>query len=92
MSGDRSPHETPYAGIAQLVEQLTCNEQIGGSSPSTGSINAPLAQLAEQLPFKQWVRGSNPRRGTKQKAACIASCFLFGASFADGETSAAAGD
>ena len=26
-----------YAGIAQLVEQLTCNEQIGGSNPSTGS-------------------------------------------------------
>ena len=29
---------TIYAGIAQLVEQLTCNEQVGGSSPSTGSI------------------------------------------------------
>ena len=26
-----------YAGIAQLVEQLTCNEQVGGSNPSTGS-------------------------------------------------------
>ena len=26
-----------YAGIAQLVEQLICNQQVGGSSPSTGS-------------------------------------------------------
>ena len=27
------------AGIAQLVEQLICNQQVGGSSPSTSSIN-----------------------------------------------------
>ena len=27
-----------YAGIAQLVVQLICNQQVGGSSPSTGSI------------------------------------------------------
>ena len=26
-----------FAGIAQLVEQLICNQQVGGSSPSTGS-------------------------------------------------------
>ena len=26
-----------YAGIAQLVEQLICNQQVGGSSPSTSS-------------------------------------------------------
>ncbi len=25
----------PYAGVAQLVEQLICNQQVGGSSPST---------------------------------------------------------
>ena len=25
------------AGIAQLVEQLICNQQVGGSSPSTSS-------------------------------------------------------
>ena len=24
-----------YAGVAQLVEQLICNQQVGGSSPST---------------------------------------------------------
>ena len=26
------------AGVAQLVEQLTCNQQVGGSNPSTSSI------------------------------------------------------
>ena len=25
------------AGVAQLVEQLTCNQQVGGSSPFAGS-------------------------------------------------------
>jgi hypothetical protein len=24
-----------YAGVAQLVEQLICNQPVGGSSPST---------------------------------------------------------
>ena len=27
-----------HAGVAQLVEQLICNQQVGGSSPSTSSI------------------------------------------------------
>ncbi len=27
------------AGVAQLVEQLICNQQVGGSSPSTSSSN-----------------------------------------------------
>ena len=27
------------AGVAQLVEQLICNQQVGGSSPSTSSNN-----------------------------------------------------
>jgi hypothetical protein len=26
-----------FAGVAQLVEQLICNQQVGGSSPSTSS-------------------------------------------------------
>ena len=29
------------AGVAQLVEQLICNHQVGGSSPFTGSIYNP---------------------------------------------------
>ena len=28
-----------YAGVAQLVERLICNQQVGGSSPSTSSSN-----------------------------------------------------
>ena len=28
---------TKNAGVAQLVEQLICNQQVGGSSPSTSS-------------------------------------------------------
>ena len=28
-----------FAGMAQLVEQLTCNQQVVGSSPITSSIN-----------------------------------------------------
>ncbi len=30
--------KTGYAGVAQLVEQLICNHQVGGSNPFTGSI------------------------------------------------------
>jgi hypothetical protein len=26
-----------FAGVAQLVEQLICNHQVGGSNPFTGS-------------------------------------------------------
>ena len=29
--------DTGHAGVAQLVEQLICNQQVGGSSPSTSS-------------------------------------------------------
>ena len=29
-----------FAGIAQLVEQLTCNQQVGGSSPLSGTISS----------------------------------------------------
>ena len=31
------------AGVAQLVVQLICNQQVGGSSPSTGSKKADAA-------------------------------------------------
>ena len=30
------------AGVAQLVEQLICNQQVGGSSPSTSSIQVHI--------------------------------------------------
>jgi hypothetical protein len=28
-----------FAGIAQLVEQLICNQQVVGSNPTAGSLN-----------------------------------------------------
>ena len=33
------------AGIAQLVEQLICNQQVGGSSPSTGSTQVHMGEF-----------------------------------------------
>ncbi len=35
---DRAPRI--YAGVAQSVEQLICNQQVGGSSPSTSSTSS----------------------------------------------------
>ena len=35
------------AGIAQLVEQLICNQQVGGSSPSASSILGRSARVAK---------------------------------------------
>ncbi len=34
----RSRQTSQYAGVAQLVEQLICNQQVGGSSPFAGSV------------------------------------------------------
>ena len=41
----RSTEHSKFAGVAQLVEQLICNQQVGGSSPSTGSRQAREQQL-----------------------------------------------
>ena len=32
-----------HAGVAQLAEQLICNQQVGGSNPSTSSRTLTLA-------------------------------------------------
>jgi hypothetical protein len=38
------------AGVAQLVEQLICNQQVGGSSPSTSSnAGSSIADLYQSL-------------------------------------------
>jgi hypothetical protein len=34
----RFPLVPPYAGIAQLIERFTCNEDVVGLNPTTGSI------------------------------------------------------
>ena len=46
------------AGVAQLVEQLICN-QVAGSSPIASS-SAGVAQLVEHQPSKLNVVGSRP--------------------------------
>ena len=38
-----------YAGVAQLVEQLICNQQVGGSSPSTSSILSAIVGKYQKL-------------------------------------------
>ena len=58
--------------IAQLVEQMTVNHWVAGSSPARGAILlveadltfGSLAQSVEQLAFNQLVVGSNPTRPT----------------------------
>ena len=62
---------TKCAGIAQLVEQLICNQQVGGSSPSTSSKNPVHASgrdfyfllltssLLPQIKFDTGFLGSN---------------------------------
>ena len=65
------------AGVAQLVEQLICNQQAGGSSPSTSSTSSLLlnmgvfpsgqrGQTVNLLPYGYG--GSNPPAPTKQRA------------------------
>ena len=39
-----------FAGVAQLVEQLICNQQVGGSSPSTSSIFLLLKSVKDLNP------------------------------------------
>ena len=42
-----SPAGGTNAGLAQLVEQLFSNQQDGGSSPSTGSIEPMLISMGK---------------------------------------------
>ncbi len=44
------------AGVAQLVEQLICNQQVGGSSPSTSST---LSKLGKYGRFPEWPKGAD---------------------------------
>ena len=65
-----------YAGVAQLVEQLICNQQVGGSNPFASSSYALIANVEgcpsgqrEQtvnLPAHAY-EGSNPSPSTISK-------------------------
>ena len=73
------------AGIAQLVEQLICNQQVGGSSPSTSSTR----QSIEYGGIPEWPKGadcksvvddfggSNPPAPTKNPNAKAFGFLLF---------------
>ena len=76
------------AGVAQLVEQLICNQQVGGSSPSTSS-KLPLQRTGEYGGIPEWPKGadcksvvsdfggSNPPSPTKNELMKVSSFFLF---------------
>ena len=84
--------KTVFAGIAQLVEQLICNQQVGGSSPSTSSIKFHIVYMGE-FPSGQWGQtvnllrdrfdGSNPSSPTKIRGTPygVARIFLLGSGF-----------
>ncbi len=62
-----SPETYPASdGVAQRLEQLTVNQRVDGSNPSTIA-NAGLAQLVERLPCKQDVSGSSPLTAPTQQ-------------------------
>ena len=46
VSGNINP-AVGTAGVAQLVEQLICNQQVGGSNPSTSSSFFPTSTKTE---------------------------------------------
>ncbi len=78
-----------FAGVAQLVEQLICNQQVGGSSPSTSSIFL----LTEYGRVPEWPKGadcksvalrfggSNPPSPTSDAVAPFASQSMGGCFF-----------
>ena len=56
--------------VAQLVEQMTLNHWVEGSSPSEvtkkdKSGNDFVAQLVEQMTLNHWVEGSSPSEVTR---------------------------
>lgn len=49
-----------YSPIAQLVEHLTVNQGVPGSSPGGRAIHSSVAQWSERSPVKRGVVGSSP--------------------------------
>ena len=47
------------AGVAQLVEQLICNQQVGGSSPSTSSNFLLSARIMLLGGVPEWPKGAD---------------------------------
>ena len=71
-----------YAGIAQPVEQLICNQQVGGSNPSTSSTTLyggvpewPKGADCKSVAFR--FGGSNPPSSTKNPECFRIQDFYF---------------
>ena len=75
---DWSRSEGGEAGVAQPVEQLTCNEQVGGSSPFASS---SFEQVFLKGPFRGVFSGSTGQVAEWSKAAdCKSAPSGFGGS------------
>ncbi len=49
-----------HAGVAQLVEQLTCNEKVEGSIPFTGTISTQQKAQPNGRAFLHFAPGQEP--------------------------------
>ena len=47
--GVESPSFVLYAAVAQVAEQLICNQQVAGSIPAGGSITAEKPKTAKKF-------------------------------------------
>ena len=69
--------------MAQLAEQLICNQQVIGSSPIIGLVLTglkdfgPLAQLVEQRTENPRVAGSIPALGILNAEGCLEKNLAF---------------
>ena len=77
------------AGVAQLVEQLICNQQVGGSNPSTSStiLYGGIPERPNGADCKSVVTdfgGSNPPSPTNRTQTKSAFDFFMSAVFAAG--------
>ena len=63
-----------HAGLAQLVAQLICNHQVGGSNPSAGTIKKH--SLAECFFYGiKFMRDLNPKRALSVLENRLNACF-----------------
>ena len=69
-----------YAPLAQLVEQLTLNQWVQGSSPWRCTTYSSIAQSVERMTVNHDVTGSSPVRGARKKH--LRKQVLFSTKFA----------